>query len=205
MYEFTRLNLTEDEFNNLLFMNPPNDDDEDNRFDDSFLKSICSAPLNEVTQMVIEESSYKGGDPTLIFQGIDREPQPGKGAWFGRHALLSQHFHRDLLGELWIRNLTQWTGETGNLVGERPEHPECSFYLADGNHRALVYAIHIACGKCRYEPMEAIHATSWDIASGILGWQPNPAHALEHHGKLKGRKQYYRDRYHMHIQLYDSN
>ena len=205
MYEFTRLMLTEKEFDNLLFMNPPNDDDENNRFEDSFLKAICTKPLKEVTQMVIQESSYKGSNPTEIFRSVRREAQHGKAPWFSRHALLSQHFHRDLLGEFWIRNLTQWTGETGDLVGERPEHPECSYYLTDGNHRALVYAMHVACDRCDYKPVEAIHATSWDIASGILGWQPNPAHALEHHGKLMGRNQYYRDRYHVHIQLYDSD
>ena len=205
MYEFTQLKLTRDEFDNLLFMNAPTH--EDDKFEDDFLETICTKPLKEVTRRVIQESGYKGKDPTLIFQDINRETRPGEGPWFRRHALLSKHFHRELLDTLWIRNLTLWTGQQGEPVGERVEQPECSFYLTDGNHRALVYAVHIACGKCDYEPVKAIHATSWDIASGILGWQPNPAHALEHYGRLqrKGRSQYHTARYNMHIQLYNSD
>ena len=102
---------------------------------------------------------------------------------------------------LWIRNLTYWEKAPGEWTGERCNQPDCSFYVVDGNHRALVYAVHVLCGEI-YKPVKALHATSWDIASGILGWQPNPAYALENDGKLKGRTGAYKDRYHMYIELY---
>ena len=202
MYEFTRLRLTQKEFDTLHFMNPPTH--EEDKFKDDFLESLCATPLKNVVEMVMEKSNYKGEDPTQIFQGIDAKSKPGKGQWFRRHALISEHFTMELMGNLWIRNLTHWNDGAGNWVGERSDQPECSFYITDGNHRALVYAVYVACGK-RYQPVNAIHATSWEIASGILGWQPQPAHALEHSGRLKNRNQFYKDRFCVHIQLYESD
>lgn len=202
MYEFTRLQLTQEEFNNLHFMNPPTH--EEDRFEDDFLESLCAKALKNVVEMVIDKSSYKGKDPTQIFQGIDAKSKPGKGQWFRRHTLISKRFNIELMGSLWIRNLTHWNDGAGNWVGERTDQPKCSFYITDGNHRALVYAVQVVCGKT-YEPVKAIHATSWDIASGILGWQPQPAHALENYGRLNGRNQFYKDRFSMHIQLFESD
>ena len=111
------------------------------------------------------------------------------------------------MDRLWIRNPTHWQNGNGEWVGERIEKPECSFYITDGNHRALVYAMYIACSKDAYEPVKALHATSWDIASGILGWQPQAAQALEHDGKLKrkGKRHYYKGQFHMHIRLLESS
>ena len=60
--------------------------------------------------------------------------------------------------------------------------------MEDGNHRALVYAMHVRLGKMKYSPVEAIHATSWDIASGILGFLPQRAAVLEHNGELQDEK-----------------
>ena len=200
MYEFTKLHLTQKEFNNLLFMNPP--DHEEDKLEDKFLESLCAKPLKYVVQKVMEKSSHNGKDPTQIFQRIDAKSKPGKGQWFKRHTLLSEHFTKELMDRLWIRNLTLWKNKSGEWKGERSDHQKCSFYITDGNHRALVYAVHVACGET-YEPVKAIHATSWDIASGILGWQPQPAHALERNGKLKGKNQSYKDQFCMHIELFE--
>ena len=201
MYKFTNLELTEEEFFNLHFMNPPTR--KEDRLENEFLESLCSQPLRRVAEKVIEESRYKGHNPTEIFQGIDAKPKNSTAPWFERHALISKHFHKELMDRLWIRNLIHFRTDKGEWTGERCNHPECSFYIVDGNHRALVYAVHVLCGKESYQSVKALHATSWDIASGILGWQPNPAYALENDGKLKGRTGAYKDRYKIHIDLYE--
>ena len=71
---------------------------------------------------------------------------------------------------------------------ERGKCPTGSFYLEDGNHRALIYAMHIEFGKMKYSPVDAIHATSWDIAAGLLNFRPQKADSLEHNGKLQDKK-----------------
>ena len=201
MYKFTNLDLTKEEFFNLHFMNPPTR--EEDKLENEFLESLCSRPLKRVAKKVIEKSCYKGDNPTEIFRGIDVKQKNSTVPWFERHALISEHFHKELMDKLWIRNLTHWKTGTDEWTGERCNQPDCSFYVVDGNHRALVYAVHVLCGKESYQSVKALHATSWDIASGILGWQPNPAYALENDGKLIGKTGYYKDRHHMHIDLYE--
>lgn len=198
MYKFTELDLTEEEFFSLHFMNPP-----PCGFQNDFLDSICSQPLKHVADKVIKESRYKGDDPTEILRGIDAKPKNETAPWFERHALISKHFHRKLMDRLWIRNLIHFKTDRGEWTGERCNQPECSFYIVDGGHRALVYAVHILCCKESYKPVKALHATSWDIASGILGWQPNAASALENGGQLTGRTGTPKCKFHMHIELYE--
>ena len=210
MYEFTELHLTQTEFNNLVFMNPPKEWKREEcpelpfEEEHEFLFDLCSKPLKEVVKKVIDRSELKGFkiDPTEVFESMqDIKARNEDVPWFESHALLSKHFNKKLMDRLWIRNPTYWQNGNGEWVGERTENPECSFYITDGNHRALVYAVHVACGKETYEPVKVLHA------SGILGWQPHSAHALEHDGKLKreGKKHYYKDRFHMHIGLFESS
>ena len=199
MYKFTNLELTEEEFFNLHFMNPPEED----KWENEFLESLCSQPLRCVAEKVIEESRYRGDNPTEIFRGIDAKPKNDTVSWFERHALISKHFHKELMDRLWIRNLIYYKTGEGKWTGERCNQPDCSFYIVDGNHRALVYAVHVLCGKESYQPVKALHATSWDIASGILGWQPNPAFALENDGNLIGKTGNPKNRYYTHIDLYE--
>ena len=216
MYEFTKLDLTQEEFNNLVFMNPPKEWKKEEcpelPFEENheFLLNLCSRPLKEVVKKVMERTGFKGPnlDPTKVFESMqDVKARNEDVPWFESHALLSTHFNKKLMDRLWIRNPTHWQNSDGKWVGEKAENPECSFYITDGNHRALVYAVHIACGKEIYEPVKALHATSWDIASGILGWQPQTARALEHDGRLRreGKRPYYKDRFHMHIGLFESS
>lgn len=185
LYEFTTLKLNRSEFDNLVFMGYPpwwKENKEHHRF----LLDICYKPLKEVAQKVIGRSGLYGEDltPVKVFESIDIVAMDKKGhvekeAWFKRHACISRSFNKGLMGELWIRNLAPH---------ERKASPNGTFYIEDGNHRALVYAVYIELGKAVYEPVDAIHATSWDIACGILGHSMQPMDVLEHNGKLQCNK-----------------
>ena len=198
MYEYTKLQLTENKFNNLVFMGPPswwineeayppwyNKEECPKlpvREEDKFLHSLGFNPLNHVVQKVIERSGLDGQNlnPTEVFENIGIIARYDSGPWFKKHACLSQHFRKDLMKPIWIRNLTP---------EERNQCSSKTFYIEDGNHRVLVYAVHIACGAATYEPVEAIHATSWKPASETpskkLHHSVQPTTALEHNGKLQ--------------------
>ena len=185
MYEFTRLKLEKDEFENLVFMGYPpwwKEDKERHKF----LLDICYKPLKTVVEKVIEKSGLEGNDllPIKIFDSIDIIAKDEKGKdekepWFKSHARMSLSFNKGFMDKLWVRNLAPH---------EKNVSPDGTFYMEDGNHRALVYAMHIKLGKATYEPVDVIHATSWDIASGILGHKPQSADILENNGKLQGNK-----------------
>ena len=197
LYEFTKLYLEKCEFDNLVFMGPPGWWTNMNEYppcwdkekypelppgrDSEFLVDLCYNPLKDVVNKVIDRSGLKecNPTPTQVFENIDVIARGEEDPWFKRHASLSQHFNKGLMDKLWIRNLA-------------PHERECaqngSFYTEDGNHRALVYALYIKLTEMDYEPVEAIHATSWDIASGILGHLPQAASILENNGKLEDNK-----------------
>lgn len=181
LYEFTRLRLERCEFDNLVFMNAPGSwkaEPKKNRF----LLSICRLTLKEVVEKVIEESTFKGDNPTKVFNNIDNE----RSSWFEPHANISLSFDKSRMGNLWIRNLSSYSNPQGK--GERQDCPNGSFYVDDGNHRALVYAMYVRLGKMEYTPVDAIHATSWDIATGILDFRPERAASLEYNGELQDTK-----------------
>ena len=186
-YEFTELELCEDEFFNLVFMNAP-DDWKKKEAENNFLMDICTSPLEEVVKEVREKSSYKGNDPTEVFRNISVVAEGEDKPWFARHANISQQFDKDRMDRLWIRNLSCYQDRDGRPKGERICCPTGSFYADDGNGRALVYAMHIECGRTKYSKVDAIHATSWEIATGILKFPPQRAAALEHDGKFQGDK-----------------
>ena len=78
MYEFIELELCQEEFNNLLFMNPPREwyreECPELPFEEEhgFLFDLCSKPLKEVVKRVIERSGLKGPkiDPTEVFDSM---------------------------------------------------------------------------------------------------------------------------------------
>ena len=195
MYQFTRLKLDRREFENLVFMGEPpwwREDEERHRF----LLDICYKPLKEVALKVIEISGLERQDqcPVKIFDSIDiiaknKKSELEKEPWFKSHARLSLSFNKGLMDKIWIRNLASH---------ERKISQNGSFYTEDGNHRALVYAVYLELGKAVYEPVDAIHATSWDIASGILGHRPQPADILENNGELRGSK-HRKEKFHLPI------
>lgn len=181
LYEFTKLLLSENEFFNLVFMNSPptwKNKPEEHKF----LLSLCGVSLKDVVKKVKKESSYDGQNPTDVFRGINVVAKDEDIPWFQRHVEISQDFDKGQMGELWIRNLSYYSG------GEREKCPNGSFYVEDGNHRALVYAMHIKLGKMAYNPVDAIHATSWDLATGILNFRPERAASLEYDGELQDKK-----------------
>ena len=187
LYEFTKLHLEKSEFDNLVFMNAP-PSWESKPDEHKFLLSICGVSLKRVVKKVIEESSYNGNDPTEIFRNIDVVTESSSKPWFESHVRTSQCFDKDRMGDLWIRNLSDFVNRNGKRVGERRECPTGSFYVEDGNHRALVYAMYVEFQKMEYSPVDAIHATSWDLISGLLNFQPQRAASLEHNGELQDNK-----------------
>lgn len=187
LYEFTKLTLSEDEFFNLVFMNA-SPSWESKPDEHKFLLSICGISLKKAVKKVVGESSYNGSVPTEVFRNIDVVTESSNKPWFERHVSISQCFDKNRMGELWIRNLSDYVGPDRKPAGERNKCPTGSFYVDDGNHRALVYAMYIEFGKMEYSPVDAIHATSWDLASGILNFQPQRADSLEHNGELQDKK-----------------
>ena len=194
MYEYTKLLLTENEFNNLVFMGAPPWWIGEEKFppwhnkekypaepvleEHTFLNSLCLKPLKHVVKKIIELSGLDDQNltPPQVFMNVGIIARYDKEPWFKPHARLSQHFRKNSMEAIWIRNLAPH---------ERNQCSAKTFYVEDGNHRALVYAVHIACGAATYEPVEALHATSWEEASKILGPPVQPAAALENNGKLQ--------------------
>lgn len=192
-YEFTEVELTQKEFDNLVFMGPPPIWEKyrnDEKYGQDFLYSLCYQPLGCVAKKVVEKAreTRDTSDPTEIFESlVGQKIKPRKDdknfeddPWFMPHKLLCKGFEKEVMGKLWIRNLTDYPGGER----EKDKSPEGSFYVEDGNHRALVYAVRIECGKDQYKSVKALHATSWDIADGILGHPCQPATALECDGKF---------------------
>ena len=136
LYEFTELQLSEDEFFNLVFMNAPPSWEKKPK-EHQFLLSLCKTSLKDVVKKVKEESSFKGRNPTEVFGNIGVIAEDESEPWFQHHVDISQSFDKNRMGELWIRNLSNYDG------GEKETCPNGSFYMEDGNHRALVYAMYI--------------------------------------------------------------
>ncbi len=187
-YEFTKFDLTEDEFNNLVFMGAPSHWKEAKNESKScnFLYDLCHKPLKYVVEKVMRGAKHS--DPNMVFERLlDIKTKDEAYPWFLQHLRISQHFNKELMDRLWIRNLTKYddVGKPEGNKCERTKCPDGSFYLEDGNHRALVYAVHIVCGAESYRPVKVLHATSWDIANGILGHPCQPTKAIEDNGRLK--------------------
>ena len=185
IYDFTHLDLGKDDFDNLVFMNPP----EEKEWDDSWLKNLCVQPLWKVVEDVIHKSKVQKEDgATQIFEKLDiRAYDSDCKSWFDKHASLSRCFDKRLMPALWIRNLGDWKDLNGKRLGERKDNESSKYtwYIDDGNTRSLVYAVRSVCGEEEFEHVKAIHATSWDFTMGILGHQPQVAEVLEHKGKFQ--------------------
>lgn len=207
LYEFTELQLNKDEFDNLVFMNaPPWWDSEYHRNrghrdphlteDQVFLRGLCCKPLKNVVQAVIEKSGLKEENitSTAVFEQLGMKAKHKRGAeepepWFKSYADLSRCFNKDLMPPIWIRNLSY--SPDGKDHREREKCSDGTYYIEDGNHRALIYALRLKLGEEKtYKPFEAMHATSWEVASGVLGHLPEKADILEHKGVLPYKKHF---------------
>ena len=95
-----------------------------------------------------------------MFKGLRHiRVKGGDRPWFERHLILAEHFNKSLMTKLWIRNRTE---------GGPEQDSGGNFYIQDGNHRALVYAVRVECGEENYDDVEALHAPFWDVAMGVL-------------------------------------
>ena len=183
IYEFTHLELGKEDFERLVFMNPP---EGDAAWDDEWLVELCVQPLQVVAEEVITKSTARMEDgATKIFENLQvLAYKDDKESWFEKHRQISECFHKSVAPALWIRNLGNWD-HNGERRGERKDNPYCKYYIDDGNKRSLVYAVKLACGEEQFQPVKAIHATSWDFTMGILGHQPQVAGVLEHKGEFQ--------------------
>ncbi len=180
--EITKLNLTRDEFNNLIFMGPP-PVWRKYKYDHEFLLEITFSSLKDVVEMVINESRGDKSSSVSVFKGLDHITSRDaydyekKHKWFSSYATLADNFDKSLMPPLWIRNKS--------IHGEEAEHDDKAFYLHDGNHRALVYAVRLHFGEeAKYDPVKALHALSWKFAEGLLGFECHTPDGLLHHGHL---------------------
>lgn len=207
LYEFTELQLNKDEFDNLVFMNAPpwwkhkyhsgrSRHERDLTIDQVFLLELCCKPLKDVVQAVKEKSGLTGQDitSTAVFEKLGMKAKHERGGeepepWFKSYADLSRCFNKDLMPPIWIRNLS-YSPDEGDRR-ERDKCPDGTYYIEDGNHRALIYALRLKLGEEKtYNPFEAMHATSWEVASGVLGHLPEKADILEHKGVLPYKKHF---------------
>ena len=91
----------------------------------------------------------------------DRSHWLGKSAdnkWFENCIVMNGTFDPRLIGELWVRDLLK-----GKL-----ESPEGRYYIEDGSHRALVYALNLEFNNVvKYIPVKIRLCKSW---RHILPW-----------------------------------
>ena len=105
-----------------------------------------SRTLKEVVDRIMKVYSYQS--PIKVFKQLS-EDEP----WFEGCFLISARFDPRLMGELLVRPLAAY---------EKPAHsPKIRFYLEDGNHRALVYAIFLRLHAETYQPVRVIFSKDW--------------------------------------------
>ena len=106
-----------------------------------------SRTLREVVDRILKAYPYQS--PIQVFKHLSEDE-----SWFEGCFIISARFDPRLLGELLIRPLTAY---------EKPAHsPKIRFYLEDGNHRALVYAIFLRLQAEKYQPVRAIFSLDWN-------------------------------------------
>ena len=105
-----------------------------------------SRTLKEVVDRIMQV--YPHESPIKVFKHLS-EDEP----WFEGCFIISARFDPHLMGELLIRPLTAY---------EKSAHsPRIKFYLEDGNHRALVYAIFLRLHTEKYQPVRVIFSEDW--------------------------------------------
>ena len=139
--EFREIELCSEQFHNLVFMLAPEG------WDKSFplRYSLCGKTL----KTIVKKIRHKGNSPIKIFHELSKEDN-----WFENYFVRSARFDPRLMGHLWIRNLREYEKEHG-ING--------SFYIEDGCHRALVYALYLAFEQLDYDkaPVMAYHTKTW--------------------------------------------
>lgn len=149
--EYEIICLDEEKFRNLVFM-------EANDYvwlsNYKLVNKLTPKGKSRTLQDVVERIVTEYDSPINIFKRLsDNEP------WFDGCFIMSARFDYRLLGELKIRPLKP---------EEKQDSPKGSYYLEDGNHRALVYLmfLHLKVIK-EYKPVQAIYSEDW---SHIFPW-----------------------------------
>ena len=139
--------LSEADFNDLVFMEANDNVWTDNQaLVDTLTPVGQSRTLKEVVDRVLKAYPYPR--PIQVFKHLSAD-EP----WFEGCFIISARFDPRLLGELLIRPLAAY---------EKSAHPpEIRFYLEDGNHRALVYAVSLRLQAEAYQPVRAIFSQDW--------------------------------------------
>ncbi|MDE0638441.1 MAG: hypothetical protein OXI43_21575 [Candidatus Poribacteria bacterium] len=201
-YVLTDIELTRDEFDNLIFMGPPpiwKKYPSQHRL----LLGMCFKTIKEVVEIITNGKNLHSTSSVDVFQNLQKivakQPsgQDESDPWFRKHLILTKKFDETLMDPIWIRN-PSIHGEEKQYCGKDQRH----FYMQDGNHRALVYAIRVACGEEDYKPVKAVHATSWKFAEGILRYIIQEHTALEHDGRLHPENQDYVTGFGASIEIY---
>ena len=156
--EYTPICLDEVQFRNLVFMGT-NDYVwlSNHELVDKLTPKCGSRTLQDVVKRIVTE--YPCNSPIDIFKRLsDNEP------WFDECFIMSARFDYRLLGELKIRHLD---------TQEEKDSPDGSFYLEDGNHRALVYLVFLHfCVIKEYTPVRSIFSEDW---KHIFPWSIKPS------------------------------
>ena len=156
--KYKRSCLSEKDFNRLVFMETNATVWHKNQ---KLVNKLTPAGESRTLQAVVERiiTEYRYRPPIKIFKHLSKnEP------WFDGCFIVSARFDPRLLGELKIRSLTD---------EERTHSSEGSFYLEDGNHRALVYSMFLRLGIIKeYEPVRAIFSEDWEH---IYPWGQMPS------------------------------
>ena len=151
--EYKTFTLSESDFNDLVFMEANNSVWADNQtLVDTLTPKGRSRTFKGVVGRIMKSYPYES--PIEIFKHLsDDEP------WFDGCFVISARFDLRLFGELLIRPLAAY---------EKPAHsPKIRFYLEDGNHRALVYAVFLRLQAEKYQLVRVIFSQDW---SHIYPW-----------------------------------
>ena len=151
--DYKTFTLRESDFYNLVFMEANDNVWAGNQaLVDTLTPKGKSRTLKKVVDRILRGHSYD--TPIEVFKHLSAgEP------WFDGCFIISARFDPRLLGNLLIRPLTAY---------EKPAHPPpVKFYLEDGNHRALVYAVFLMLNAVKYQPVQVILSKDW---SHIYPW-----------------------------------
>ena len=145
--EYKTFILSESDFDDLVFMEANASVWANNqKLVDILTPKGTSRTLKEVVDRMLKVYSHES--PIQVFKQLS-EDEP----WFEGCFLISARFDPRLMGELLIRPLTAY---------EKPAHsPNIRFYLEDGNHRALVYAVFLRLCAEAYQPVGVIFSKEW--------------------------------------------
>ncbi|MYK17938.1 hypothetical protein F4055_07160 [Candidatus Poribacteria bacterium] len=139
--------LSEVDFNDLVFMEA-NDNvwAGNSTLVDTLTPKGEPRTLKDVVDRILKAYPYQ--HPLQVFKRLSHD-EP----WFDSCFIISARFDPRVMGELLIRPLAAYEKQT--------HAPKIRFYLEDGNHRALVYAVSLRLQTAVYQPVRVIFSQDW--------------------------------------------